>query len=184
MDAEQQPANPVPRQRRGIWIVAVIAVALVLLVLGLYLFWDHETHSDTGVGLLDLVSPSLMPTSRLVQNLKSDDTDLQRESLGVLTERKDPAALAAALPLLKSKDAYVWFNAALYLGSLKRQEAVPYLIKGLRHQASRSWVECANDLTAITGQKFGTDFKKWHEWWEKTHPNSDFDFDSNLGHLN
>jgi hypothetical protein len=134
--------------------------------------------------MLDVLSPTLLPTNRLFENVQSSDTDLQRDSLSVLTDRKDPAALSAALPLLKNDDAYVWFNAALYLGSLNRQEAVPYLIKGLRHQASRSWGDCANDLTAITGQKFGTDFKKWHEWWDKTHPKSGFDFDSNLGLLN
>jgi hypothetical protein len=184
MPSSDQSNNSVVQHRRGVWIVAAIAVPLVLLALGLYLFWDHETHSDTGVGLLNMVSPSLMPTNRLVRNLQSSDTDLQRESLGVLTDRRDPATLSPALPLLKSNDAYVWFNAALYLGSLNRQEAVPYLIKGLRHQASRSWGDCDSDLTAITGQNFGTDFKKWHEWWEKSHPKSGFDFDSNLGLLN
>jgi hypothetical protein len=51
----------------------------------------------------------------------------------------------------------------------------------LRHQASHSYGDCASDLTAITGQNFGTDFTKWHDWWEKAHPNSGFDFDDNLG---
>ena len=132
------------------------------------------------MGILNFVSPSLVPTHRLADNLQGSDSDLQRESLGILAERKDPAAVTAALPLLKSNDPYVWLNAALYLGSVNRQEAVPYLIKGLRHYAWRAQGECANDLSTITGKNFGTDFQKWHEWWEATHPNSGFDFDSNL----
>jgi hypothetical protein len=180
MPANTQPADPAKRHSRVLRL-SVLAVVVVLVGVGLYALWDHATRSELGMTFLSFISPSLMPTNRLVQNIQGSDPDLRRESLAILTDRKDPAGLSAALPLLKSDDAYVWFNAALYLGSLNRQEAVPFLIKGLRHYASRAHQDCANDLSAITGQNFGTDFQKWRDWLEKTHPSSGFDFDSNLG---
>jgi hypothetical protein len=64
---------------------------------------------------------------------------------------------------------------------LKRIEAVHYLIKGLRHKASRSYGTVTADLASITGLNFGTDFKKWHEWWATGHPSNGFDFDHDLG---
>ena len=181
MDAGILSNHPRRGHRLSARLTLVVAALIFAISLGIYALWNHETHSDTGVGILNMLSPSLMPTSRLVQNLASNDADLQRESLAVLAERKDPAGAAAALPLLKSKDAYVWLNAALYLGSLKRQEAVPYLIKGLRHYAWRAYPDCAADLTAITGKNFGTNAQQWRDWWEQAHQSSNFDFESNLG---
>ena len=180
MSTSTNPSEPRPR-RGGIFWLSVVVILLVLIGLGLYALWIRATGSDTGVARLNAVSPSLVPPNRLVQNLEGSDPDLQRESLAVLTDRKDASGVSAALPLLKSDDAYVWFNAALYLGSLNRREAVPYLIKGLRHHAWRAHQDCANDLVILTGQNLGTDFEKWHQWWKISHPASGFDFDSNLG---
>ena len=58
-----------------------------------------------------------------------------------------------------------------------------HLIKGLRHTAWRSYPDMAKDLTAITGQNFGTTFAPWHDWWMKQNPGNSFDFDSHLGPL-
>ena len=69
-------------------------------------------------------------------NLQSTDTDLVRESLGLLCERRDPIAADRAVQLLTSPDDYVWLNSAEYLGAIGRAEAVPYLIKAFRHTAA------------------------------------------------
>ena len=111
----------------------------------------------------------------------NEDPAVVRESLAVLEDRADPAGISRAQPLLDSDDPYVWLNAALYIGSFGRAEAVPYLIKGLRHRAWQAHAECAADLAAITHQHFGTSFPKWREWWLTTHRSAKFDFDSNLG---
>ena len=122
------------------------------------------------------------PSSRaLVRNVESGRGNIVHDSLDILTQRKDPIAVFHAIDMLDTKDDYTWLNAAIYLGACGRQEAVPYLIKALQHRASGSDDEEAGYLTALTSQNFGTDFAKWKSWWEKTHPDSQMDWNSNLG---
>ena len=103
--------------------------------------------------------------ARHAENLASGDSDAVGKSLRALAESGDPAAVPASLLLLKSEDPWVWVHAALYLGAVRRPEAVPYLIKaGLKYGWAYSGAE--ESLAAMTGQNFGTDFEKWWEWWE------------------
>jgi hypothetical protein len=167
------------RRKKSLWI-AVTVGALAIVVLIAYGLWSAFTRSELGLVLLG-DSPTAIPSSRLVANLSSEATDIIRESLGVLQSRNDPAGVAQALVLLQHRDPYIWFNAARYLGAMRRSEAVPYLIKGLRHYAWRAHGECATHLAALTGQNFGKDYQKWHDWWTQLNPSSDFNFDSDLG---
>lgn len=98
-----------------------------------------------------------------------------------LAKRGDPVAVPRAVELLQDKDAYIWLNAALYLGACKRPEAVPYLIKALRHTAAGADPDTTRYLRAITGQDFGTDFDRWQQWWLADHPGFSFDWNSQLG---
>jgi len=175
MTESTTPVRPRDRKR-----LVVISILFVIVVVAVYGIWNTVTQSETGIDVLSGI-PVVLPSQRLAKNLSSSDNGVVRESLAVLKNRKDPAGMEAALPLLQSKEPYIWFNAALYLGSMQRPESVPYLIKGLRHRASLAYAESAADLTAITGKSFGTDFQKWHEWWETTHPSSNINFDSDLG---
>jgi hypothetical protein len=69
----------------------------------------------------------------------------------------------------------------MYLGRFGDATATPYLIKALRQRFSSGlYPEIAGELESLTGQHFGQDFGKWHDWWEKTHPGSRFNFDSYL----
>ncbi len=131
--------------------------------------------------LFEHFGPGLVPSSSYVNNLKSNDPDLVRDSLFFLSSRKDPAGVPDALPLLQSQDDYVWLNAALYTGACGRQEAVPYLIKALRHTAWRADPDTLAALAALTGQSFGNDFAKWQAWWMSQHPGESFDWTSHLG---
>ena len=99
-----------------------------------------------------------------------------------LTKRRSPVAVPRAIELLNSNDDYIWLNAAIYLGACNRQEAVPYLIKALRHTAWRSDAETALYLRTITGADFDTDFGRWQQWWLASHPDFTFDWDSHLGY--
>ena len=125
--------------------------------------------------------PWLVSSHAIARNLDNERGDLVYDSLSILRDRKDPIAVNRALELLKSDDDYTWLNAATYLGACGRQEAVPYLIKALRHTASKAYQEEADELQSLTGQDFGADFKKWKAWWEQAYPDSNFDWQSHLG---
>jgi hypothetical protein len=165
--------------RRLIFII----LGVVILLFGsayLLVIWVVPSN-DMLMMLVEHMSPGLIPSSSYARNLDSGNVDLMRESLGLLRRRKDPIAVDRAIELLKHPDDYVWLNAADYLGALKREEAVPYLIKALRHTASRSDQETAGYLKNITKLDFGTDFDKWQGWWITGHPGMKFDWESALG---
>ncbi len=134
-----------------------------------------------GICMLHHHWPWLLPASQLARNLESTDTNVVRESLGVLRDYKNPIGADRAVRLLASPDDYVWLNAVLYLGAVGRAEAVPYLIKSLRHTAWRAEADNLSALQRITSQSFGTDFQAWRGWWVAAHPGTAFDFDSKLG---
>jgi hypothetical protein len=155
------------------WLIGVLCAALAL--------WVFPRSSFIS-GFFQRVYPGVVPSSDWARNLNSSDTDLVRESLYFLTKRKNPVAVFRAIELLTHPDDYVWLNAALYLGACNRQEAVPHLIKALRHTAHRADVETAQYLRTLTGADFGTDFARWQQWWLTGHPDTPFDWDSHLGH--
>jgi len=113
----------------------------------------------------------------LVKLLSSNDPERVGSALRTLADYRDPVAVPAALPLLKSEDPWVWIHAALYLGAVRRPEAVPYLIKAGLIKCEWAHDDAGHDLRAITGQDFGTDFEKWRQWWEKSNPGASFDFE-------
>jgi hypothetical protein len=161
------------KTRRLIRLVIPLAIAVVIILVA--------QRTEFGIVMLQQCAPFLLPSSQLARNLDCTDTDVVRESLGILADRRNPIAADRAVVLLKSPDDYVWLNSANYLGGLGREEAVPYLIKGLRHTASRSDGERVTDLQHITGQSFGTNFVAWSNWWAQAHSTAAFDFDSKLG---
>ncbi len=121
-------------------------------------------------------------TSTFVSQLGSSDPGTVIHAMYCLTNREDRAAVPKAVDLLQSSDDYVWLNAALYLGTCRRTEAVPYLIKALRHTAWRGDAEVLRDLGTLTGEDFGRDFDAWLTWW-KQQPGyrPDFDWNHHLG---
>lgn len=133
-------------------------------------------------GVCEQFFPGLIPSTSYVKNLKSNDPDLVCDSLSYLTSRKDPIGVASALPLLQSPDDYVWLNAALYTGACGRREAIPYLIKALRHTAWRADPDSVATLQALTGQTIGNHFSNWQAWWIGQHPGQSFDWTSHLGY--
>jgi len=127
------------------------------------------------------MAPGVIPASSYARNLDSNDPDIVRESLAHLADRKDPVAVGRAVELLQSTNDYIWLNAAHYVGACGRREAVPYLIKALRHTAWRSDQETAQYLRILTDQDFGTDFTRWQQWWLGQHPDSAINWTSHLG---
>ena len=133
------------------------------------------------MSLVEQMAPGAIPARSYARNLASNDPDLVRESLALLTNRKDPIAVKRAVELLQSTDDYIWLNAAEYLGVCRQSEAVPYLIKALRHTAWRADKETVLSLRNLTAQDFGTDFSRWQEWWLHQHPDSTMDWTNHLG---
>jgi HEAT repeats len=125
--------------------------------------------------------PGIIPSTGYAQVLYSPDKELVLRGFYYLAKRKDPIAVPRALELLNSKDDYVWLSAAEYLGACKRQEAVPYLIKALRHTAWHADRKTIESLHSITGLEFAADFTRWQQWWLSLHPDIQFDWTSHLG---
>jgi hypothetical protein len=145
-----------------------------LVLLGLAGFGIYCAATRTTLGLM--LSGGAVSSSTLVGNLSSSDRDLVMTSLELLKSRNDPAGQQQARALLGSSDDYIWFNAALYLAVINDKQAIPYLIKGLKHPASRAYADVVKNLQALTGQSFGMDQAKWIEWWNQSNANSKFSF--------
>jgi HEAT repeats len=116
-------------------------------------------------------------SAELARSLDSTDTSVVNDSLILLTSRRDPEGIDKAGALLKSNDAEVRINAAIYLGIMEKESSVPYLIKAMGDVEDDRKNEIVSELTAITGQSFGGDAKAWRNWWVAQHPTGSFLFD-------
>ena len=125
--------------------------------------------------------PGLISTKSWVRCLEEDPASHGYSVYGYLEKRRTDAAVKHALGHLNSDDAYLWLNAATYLGSRNRKEAIPYLIKSLRHTAWRSVEDRADQLRHLTERSFGNNFDYWKEWYLSTSPEVIPDWDSSLG---
>lgn len=112
---------------------------------------------------------------------EGDNEDEIANAYSILQDRNTPIAVSEAVEDLKSTDPYVWLSAAIYLGHFKKESAVPYLIKSLRHTAWRGDDERVKMLEGITGQEFGNDFIAWKAWWTGMNPSFEIDWEGALG---
>lgn len=171
--------------KRIVLLAAAISVLTAVMVgIGVvapYLLRNWLSKNPDNLILVETAAPGTISTSTLRNNLQSANMDLVRETLSILAGHKDPGALDLAIPLLECSDDYVWLSAALYAGACGRTEAVPYLIKGLRHTALRADPDAVACLQRITGKSYGSDFAAWQQWWLQEHPGSTFDWESHLG---
>jgi hypothetical protein len=156
-------------------------VILLIAIGGIFLVVRVAESTEILLVIVHQLIPFFPSSRALARNVNDGTGGIVYDSLDMLAEREDPIAVNRAIELLKTNDDYTWLNAAIYLGACGRQEAVPYLIKALRHSASRSYDQDGRYLTAMTSQFYGTDFYKWRSWWEKTHPDSHMDWRSHLG---
>jgi hypothetical protein len=162
------------------YLAKILAILLIIILTAIAAASEAECY-DTPMLFCNRLFPFYPSSRALTRNVESGSGDIVFDSLDILTQRKDPMAAYLEVDMLQSDNDYEWLKAAIYLGACGRQEAVPYLIKALRHAALRSHDQEAGYLTALTGQNFGTDFEKWKSWWEKTHPDSQMDWGSHLG---
>lgn len=125
--------------------------------------------------------PGLITDEAWRRSIAEDPTAHGYSGYGILQDRRSDVAIDEGLRALSSDDAYVWMNAASYLGSRGRTEAIPYLIKALRHSAWRSDEERVEILKNLTGQTFGNSCDAWYEWYIVQNDAIELDWESSLG---
>jgi len=104
-------------------------------------------------------APQLISDEAWRESIAEDPTAHGYSGYGILEDRRSDVAIQEGLRDIRSEDGYVWMNAASYLGSRGRKEAIPYLIKALRHTAWRSDDERVEFLRQLTGETFGNSFE-------------------------
>jgi hypothetical protein len=108
----------------------------------------------------------------LARELDSADPSVVNDGLIALKDRVDPAGMVKAGAMLKSDDADIRINAAIYLGALGKKDSVPYLIEAMRHVEDDRKDEIVSELSSITGESFGRNANGWRDWWLGQHPGS------------
>ena len=162
--------------KKSIWIIAIVVMAVVL---GLLMLRQKSVLPPSVMG--EMIVPYLISDEAWRASIAADPTAHGYSGYGILQDRGSDAAIVEGLRDLNSDDAYVWMNASLYLGSRGRSEAVPYLIKALRHTAWRSDGERVELLEKLTNQSFVNDFDLWREWYESQSQVIEMDWTSSLG---
>ncbi|MCP4708850.1 MAG: hypothetical protein GY869_09510, partial [Planctomycetes bacterium] len=127
------------------YVIAVVLCIVVLTLSGIVVY-KWITESTLGLALFS----EQISSEKLVNNLSSGKRNLVMTSLNLLEDRLDSAGKEQAQKLLQSKDDYLWLNASLYLAAFGDQQAIPYLIKGLNHPASRAHDKVAKHLEQLT----------------------------------
>ena len=157
----------------------IIAGLFIAAIFAIYFFGAQLGFIG---GLADHMYPGIVSSKSYLRVIeeKKNLSDVY-DAYYTLGKRQDPIAIEEALQDVHSEDDYLWLNAGHYLGILKRAEATPYLIKGLRHTASRSDEERVSLLQQITGKTFGNDFEDWKSWWITENPDFVIDWSSSLG---
>jgi len=153
---------------RRILVVTILgAVAIVLH------FWGAQIGPSY---YIEHMIPGLISDESWRRAIAKDPTANGYSAYGVLQSRGSDVARSEAIRDVQSSDSYLWLNAALYLGELGDPIAVPYLIRGLRHRASRAHGEALNYLQVITRQNIGKNQTQWIKWWQTHNPTIIFDF--------
>ncbi|MCG8599824.1 MAG: hypothetical protein MI807_06760 [Verrucomicrobiales bacterium] len=128
------------------------------------------------------VAPQFITDEAWRESIAEDPTAHGYSGYGILRDRRSDVAIQEGLRDIESEDGYVWMNAASYLGSRGRKEAIPYLIKALRHTAWRSDDERVEQLRQLTGETFGNSFEDWFNWYVAQPNQIQLDWESSLGH--
>lgn len=161
---------------KGLKVRVVMAMTFITL-LGTAYWTLTEWVPKNPMGILCFYE--IIPSEKLLENLTfSEHGDVLSTTLLALHKRRDPSGLEAAIALLDDERLRVWEGAAEYLGSYNRTESVPYLIKKLQRDEKDCYSRAF--LPSITGENFRGNFERWKMWWEKSHPDINFDWEASL----
>jgi len=161
------------------WLIWTIAAVVVISMIGIIVFRQKSILPPSVMG--EFTYPGLISDEAWRQSVAENPAAHGYSAYGILQKRGSDIAIEEGLRDLTSEDAYVWVNAASYIGSRGHSEAVPYLIKAIRHTAWRAADERVVLLQQLTRQTFGDDFEQWRRWYESQPDAIDVDWDSSLG---
>jgi len=85
-------------------------------------------------------------------------------------------ALPALIKALEDSDIgvrYYAIEALGKIGSANDKNTIPALIKFLKDSDQQIQTATIEALEKITHKKFGNDYAKWTDWWEKNKPNKE-----------
>ncbi len=162
------------------WLIHTVLALIMIAVIGVIVFRQKSVLPPSVMG--EYTAPSLISDEAWRQSIAEDPTAHGYGAYEILQKRNSDVAIEEGLRDLTSEDAYVWVNAAAYVGSRGHSEAIPFLIKALRHTAWRSDDERVDLLQQLTKQSFGSDFEQWRKWYESQSDAIELDWESSLGH--
>jgi len=160
-------------------LIVIVVACVALATFALFVIRQKSIMPPSVMG--ENIAPQLITDEAWRRSIAEDPTAHGYSGYGILQDRRSDAAIREGLRDLRSEDGYVWANAASYLGSRGRKEAIPYIIKALRHTAWRSDVERVELLRKLTGETFGNSFEDWFNWYEAQPNPIQIDWESSLG---
>ena len=163
------------------WVIAITALLAVAMLVTLAVIVIRNKSVLPPSTLGEIIAPQLITDEAWRASIAEDPSSNEYSGYGILQDRGSDIAIKEGLRDLSSDDPYTWLNAASYLGSFGRTEAIPYLIKALRHTAWRSDEERVEQLRKLTGKSFGNNFEAWHEWYISEPDQIVIDWESSLG---
>lgn len=150
----------------------VLAIVAALVIMGPYIALRSAARNLVGMCLLKPV----LSSQWIADNLSSGDPGLLMNALIVLEGRRDDAGKEQAENLLAHEDNRVCYYATLYLASVGYEDAVPWLIRALRHPYSETNPMAREFLREATDRDFGSKQAPWIDWWQREHPDRSFQF--------
>ncbi len=102
---------------------------------------------------------------KFIEALTDREPSVRWEAAKRLGDLKDTRAVVPLIGALSDGHAYVRRRAAFALGELHDPRAIDSLIKELQDDDAFARKFASEALEKITGQQFGSDSKKWAEWW-------------------
>jgi ankyrin repeat protein len=102
---------------------------------------------------------------KLIEALTDKDPSVRWESARRLGDLKDKRAVVPLIRSMSDVHPYVRRRAAFALGEFRDPRAIDSLIKALQDDDLFVNKIASEALEKITGQQFGSDSKKWADWW-------------------
>jgi hypothetical protein len=102
-----------------------------------------------------------------IDALRDPDSSVRSEAARRLGELKDTRAVVPLINAMKDEHAYVRRRATFSLGGMQDMRATESLINALGDEDAFVQEYALKALEKISGQRLGSDSKKWREWWNR-----------------
>jgi len=149
---------------------------------GLYLNLGEIVDLILGFATIDLADDDGLPKGSLLYEnasdseykrydfddamaaLKNPSPEIRRKCAQLLGAMKKPQAVQDLVDTMRDEDAGVREQAILSLTEIGDRRVAPAFINALRDPCEPVWTAAKAGLQKMTGEDFGRDRGKWHEW--------------------